>query len=177
MIWGLDNNFHNTISECECNAIGKQNDTCNGETGQCHCKLNYDGLKCDTCAKTFFNFPECIGNHWFMNQHHLSCLKILECVSSSPQIATVSRMDLWQVCAIRKESVHANQHLMVISVRDVHMTISIFQTVQVSLWISNPCSYRNVWKHSKFVSFYRVQLSQRRICGGNNLWPLWKMWM
>ena len=45
---------------CECNRVGsiedQRGDTCNTYTGQCVCKANVLGVKCDQCAPGFWNF-------------------------------------------------------------------------------------------------------------------------
>lgn len=48
----------NGCNACHCSTIGtKPFDTsCSQETGQCHCKSNVAGLKCDACQDGFYNF-------------------------------------------------------------------------------------------------------------------------
>ena len=43
--------------DCNCDPNGSEALTCDAETGQCHCKCNVIGDKCDTCASGFHNFP------------------------------------------------------------------------------------------------------------------------
>ena len=45
-------------SACECNEKGSKNSTCNGY-GQCTCKKNIQGAKCNTCNAGLVDFPEC----------------------------------------------------------------------------------------------------------------------
>ena len=41
------------ITECKCNPDGTVNpNVCNSETGECLCKENWTGLKCDTAGNT-----------------------------------------------------------------------------------------------------------------------------
>ena len=43
---------------CGCDVAGSQisaNGSCNATTGQCSCKENVEGVKCNTCKATFFN--------------------------------------------------------------------------------------------------------------------------
>jgi hypothetical protein len=46
-----------TREDCNCDPNGSEALTCDAETGQCHCKCNVIGDKCDTCASGFHNFP------------------------------------------------------------------------------------------------------------------------
>ena len=46
---------------CECNAEGAINNSCADGEGQCTCKPNITGDKCDKCAPGFFGFPDCQG--------------------------------------------------------------------------------------------------------------------
>ena len=53
---------------------------CNKETGQCSCKCNVEGTKCDKCKPSFYGFPKtegmetnCLGkNNTFL------CLKSIQ---------------------------------------------------------------------------------------------------
>ena len=47
-------------SDCECNEEGSMDSTCNGD-GQCTCKANIQGEKCDNCTDGYFDFPNCRG--------------------------------------------------------------------------------------------------------------------
>ena len=46
---------------CQCNAEGAVNNSCADGEGQCTCKPNITGDKCDKCAPGFFGFPNCQG--------------------------------------------------------------------------------------------------------------------
>ena len=47
---------------CACDTQGTVgNDvTCN-DNGECSCKYNVEGDKCDTCSAGYYNFPACTG--------------------------------------------------------------------------------------------------------------------
>lgn len=46
--------------DCTCFDEGtKDNGKCN-ENGQCNCKENFAGDKCDQCAQGFYGWPECL---------------------------------------------------------------------------------------------------------------------
>ncbi|XP_068120602.1 laminin subunit alpha-5 [Hyperolius riggenbachi] len=48
--------------ECDCSRIGLQNVTepsCDIETGQCTCKPNIMGRRCEKCAPGFYGYPNC----------------------------------------------------------------------------------------------------------------------
>jgi laminin alpha 3/5 len=47
--------------ECNCDLNGTeyQKTFCNKENGQCKCKENTDGLRCDVCKAGFFDYPDC----------------------------------------------------------------------------------------------------------------------
>ena len=49
-------------SECSCSIFGAVNGTCNKVTGQCYCRQNRIGLKCDACAQNTYVSPafECL---------------------------------------------------------------------------------------------------------------------
>ena len=55
--------LHNIIffPACQCNAEGAVNNACADGEGQCTCKPNITGDKCDKCAPGFFGFPNCQG--------------------------------------------------------------------------------------------------------------------
>ena len=55
--------------DCNCDPNGSEALTCDAETGQCHCKCNVIGDKCDTCSSGYHNFPttveeNCHGMIW-----------------------------------------------------------------------------------------------------------------
>ena len=45
---------------CNCSGAGTDpKGPCNSTTGECVCKENFSGEKCDRCAASFFNYPAC----------------------------------------------------------------------------------------------------------------------
>lgn len=56
---------------CGCNEIGMQNNACDS-VGQCNCKRNFRGTKCDQCALGFYKYPECLGNYLYINSFHFN---------------------------------------------------------------------------------------------------------
>ena len=47
------------VSACECNEVGRKHESCN-EKGECSCKTNFGGDKCEACANEQSGFPNCI---------------------------------------------------------------------------------------------------------------------
>lgn len=45
----------NFLSACECSMTGSLTPVCNQTTGQCFCKANTQGLKCDQCKPGTFS--------------------------------------------------------------------------------------------------------------------------
>ena len=50
--------------ECNCDGDGSLDGKCD-DAGKCSCKPGFDGVKCNTCAKNFFGFPQCRGMYFF----------------------------------------------------------------------------------------------------------------
>ena len=46
--------FHCVILECDCDPEGTTVDYCDMKTGQCICKNNIGGSRCDQCAPGFY---------------------------------------------------------------------------------------------------------------------------
>ena len=46
--------------DCNCDGAGSLDGKCD-DAGKCSCKPGFDGVKCNTCAKKFFGFPQCQG--------------------------------------------------------------------------------------------------------------------
>lgn len=46
-------------AECSCGAVGSLGNTC-GPGGQCLCRSNYAGLRCDQCAPGYYSYPNCL---------------------------------------------------------------------------------------------------------------------
>ncbi|KAJ1350105.1 hypothetical protein KIN20_005822 [Parelaphostrongylus tenuis] len=51
--------FVHRIRLCDCSDVGSSNGKCDLRTGQCKCRNEYVGLRCDRCTHGFFGFPEC----------------------------------------------------------------------------------------------------------------------
>lgn len=49
----------NLFTGCGCSAEGSVSQTCQ-QNGQCQCKENYTGTKCDSCRYGFYDYPRCI---------------------------------------------------------------------------------------------------------------------
>ena len=54
---------------------GSEDNTCD-ENGQCNCKCNIKGVKCDECNSEYYGFPECHG------KRYIKCTVISTCVTS-----------------------------------------------------------------------------------------------
>ncbi|XP_074940945.1 laminin subunit alpha-3 isoform X2 [Phalacrocorax aristotelis] len=44
---------------CQCHGAGVLGGDCNGNTGQCRCRIGFQGFSCDTCAAGYFHYPFC----------------------------------------------------------------------------------------------------------------------
>ena len=44
---------------CDCDPHGSFDNNCDPLTGQCACKLDYNGTQCDSCLFGFYGFPDC----------------------------------------------------------------------------------------------------------------------
>ena len=53
--------MHHKGPDCNCSENGSINQECDNK-GQCNCKNNVDGMKCDVCHLNTFGFPTCEGN-------------------------------------------------------------------------------------------------------------------
>ena len=58
---------------CDCHAVGSSSSECNGDTGQCLCRENVMGRRCDQCIENFAGMNElgCKGEPF--SQWVLSC--------------------------------------------------------------------------------------------------------
>ena len=52
--------FMVSLRDCGCNMDGSEDKLCD-DAGQCNCKCNVQGEKCDSCVDGFFGFPACQG--------------------------------------------------------------------------------------------------------------------
>uniref|UniRef100_A0A914HKE2 Uncharacterized protein n=1 Tax=Globodera rostochiensis TaxID=31243 RepID=A0A914HKE2_GLORO len=59
-IFSLTTEFNGAAQACDCNTQGSLDFACADYGGQCKCKPNVIGRKCDRCAAGYFNFPDCI---------------------------------------------------------------------------------------------------------------------
>ena len=48
---------------CDCDVNGTEGDICHVNGGQCPCKENYIGKKCDMCQRGYYDFPSCGGKY------------------------------------------------------------------------------------------------------------------
>ena len=46
-------------TECECHNVGSEDNFCDANTGQCKCRPNTFGRRCDECQVGFWNYPHC----------------------------------------------------------------------------------------------------------------------
>ena len=53
-------NLVSFVLECECNTWGTKENICNKE-GNCDCRKNVEGERCDKCHSDFYSYPSC-GN-------------------------------------------------------------------------------------------------------------------
>ena len=44
---------------CDCDPHGSFDNNCDPLTGQCACKLDFNGTQCDSCLYGFYGFPDC----------------------------------------------------------------------------------------------------------------------
>lgn len=50
------------FAACDCNEAGSSSNNCDSASGQCPCKENIAGDKCDEPAPGYYDFPEPQGN-------------------------------------------------------------------------------------------------------------------
>ena len=63
-----------SVSACDCSTLGSIPDTgyrCQNSTGQCDCKLNVQGRRCDTCKDEYWNL---VGSNQFGCQSEYVCI-------------------------------------------------------------------------------------------------------
>ncbi|XP_055686780.1 laminin subunit alpha-like [Lutzomyia longipalpis] len=53
-------NYNQGALPCGCNAEGSEGSECSPFSGKCKCKPNIVGRQCDTCAKGYTGFPDCV---------------------------------------------------------------------------------------------------------------------
>uniref|UniRef100_A0A8R1I6V3 Laminin-like protein epi-1 n=2 Tax=Caenorhabditis japonica TaxID=281687 RepID=A0A8R1I6V3_CAEJA len=59
-IFSLTTDFNAAALSCDCVAQGSESFQCEEYGGQCKCKPNVIGRRCERCAPGYYNFPECI---------------------------------------------------------------------------------------------------------------------
>lgn len=60
-IFSLTTDFNAAALSCDCVAQGSESFQCEEYGGQCKCKANVIGRRCERCAPGYYNFPECIS--------------------------------------------------------------------------------------------------------------------
>ncbi|KAF8358536.1 epi-1, partial [Pristionchus pacificus] len=58
-IFSLTTEFNQAAFPCDCSSQGSRNFDCEKYGGQCECKDNIMGRRCDQCAPGYYGFPEC----------------------------------------------------------------------------------------------------------------------
>ena len=53
------NTVYVMFQPCDCDPHGSFDNNCDPLTGQCACKLDYNGTQCDSCLFGFYGFPDC----------------------------------------------------------------------------------------------------------------------
>ncbi|TMS36985.1 hypothetical protein L596_004022 [Steinernema carpocapsae] len=67
-IFSLTTEFNRGAIPCDCNPQGAKKFCCEEYGGQCQCKENVIGRKCDRCAPGYYNFPNCLKCKCGVNQ-------------------------------------------------------------------------------------------------------------
>ncbi|CAI2351123.1 unnamed protein product [Caenorhabditis sp. 36 PRJEB53466] len=67
-IFSLTTDFNAAALSCDCVAQGSESFQCEEYGGQCKCKPNVIGRRCERCAPGYYNFPECIKCQCNMGQ-------------------------------------------------------------------------------------------------------------
>ena len=52
-----------SISVCACDPTGAVEEICDKTDGECLCKDNFNGLRCDECARGYWGYPACVGRY------------------------------------------------------------------------------------------------------------------
>ena len=55
------------IAVCACDPTGAVEEICDKTDGECLCKDNFNGLRCDVCARGYWGFPACVGRYTFIS--------------------------------------------------------------------------------------------------------------
>ncbi|KAK6016816.1 laminin EGF-like protein, partial [Ostertagia ostertagi] len=59
-IFSLTTEFNAAAFSCDCNPKGSESFCCDEYGGQCKCKANIIGRRCERCAPGYYNYPDCI---------------------------------------------------------------------------------------------------------------------
>ena len=58
-VFSLTADYNGVTFPCKCSVLGSKGQECDQFGGQCHCKANVIGRKCERCRTGFFGFPDC----------------------------------------------------------------------------------------------------------------------
>lgn len=61
----LTTDFNNGAISCDCNYDGSLSFDCNQFGGQCQCRQNVIGRRCELCEEGYYGFPRCISKNIF----------------------------------------------------------------------------------------------------------------
>uniref|UniRef100_A0A915PQH1 Laminin subunit alpha n=1 Tax=Setaria digitata TaxID=48799 RepID=A0A915PQH1_9BILA len=59
-VFSLTSEYNMAAFPCECSSQGSTSFMCEEYGGECHCRPNIIGRRCDRCAAGYYNFPDCI---------------------------------------------------------------------------------------------------------------------
>ncbi|VDK27909.1 unnamed protein product [Gongylonema pulchrum] len=59
-VFSLTSEYNMAAMPCECSSQGSTSFTCEEYGGQCPCRPNIVGRRCDRCASGYYSFPDCI---------------------------------------------------------------------------------------------------------------------
>ncbi|VDK44418.1 unnamed protein product [Anisakis simplex] len=62
-VFSLTSEFNMAALSCDCNSQGSKSFSCDEYGGQCPCRANVIGRRCDRCAPGHYSFPECFKCH------------------------------------------------------------------------------------------------------------------
>ena len=49
------------ILVCACDPVGAVKEICDKVNGECLCQDNFNGERCDVCARGYYGYPQCMG--------------------------------------------------------------------------------------------------------------------